>query len=339
MKAVGYTEQLPIENERSLIDLQLPRPEPAGRDLLVRVAAVSLNPRDLKSHATFIATPEKPVVLGYDASGVVEAVGPQVTLFKPGDEVFYAGAFDRQGSNAEYQLVDERIVGHKPRQLDHAAAASVPLVTLTAFEMLFDRLGMPQSAAAGRAPVLLILGGAGGVPSAAIQLARHAGATVIASASREQSAQWVRELGAQHVIDHSKPLAAQINGLGVGQVDFAFSTHTSAEVWAALAEVMAPQGRLGIIDDPEPLDLRLFKAKSISIHWESMFTRSMFQTADMQRQHEILNQIAGLLDAGAIRAMHTAHYGHINATNLRRAHQTVAAGRTIGKIVLEGFEG
>lgn len=338
MKAVGYTEQLPIENERSLIDLQLPKPEPAGRDLLVGIAAVSVNPRDIKSRVSFAATPQQPVVLGYDASGVVEAVGPEVTLFKPGDEVFYAGALDRQGSNAEYQLVDERIVGHKPRQLDHAAAASVPLVTLTAFEMLFDRLGMPESATPEHAPVLLVLGGAGGVPSAAIQLARHAGATVIASASREQSAQWVRDLGAQHMIDHSKPLVAQINGLDVGPVDFAFSTHTSAEVWAALAEVMAPQSRLGIIDDPEPLDLRPFKAKSISIHWESMFTRSMFQTSDMQRQHEILNRIAGLLDGGAIRPMGTAHYGHINAANLRKAHQTIAAGRTIGKIVLQGFE-
>lgn len=337
MKAVGYIEQLPSEQGGLLIDMQLPTPEPGGRDLLVRVAAVSVNPRDVKSRMAFSATPEQPKILGYDASGVVEAVGPKVSLFKPGDEVFYAGALERPGSNAEYQLVDERIVGRKPRQLEHAAAASVPLVTLTAFEMLFERLGLPFSCDPAQPPVVLILGGAGGVPSAAIQLARHAGARVIASASREQSRQWVSELGAQHTVDHHKPLVEQIKDLGVGEVDFAFSTHTTAEVWAALAEVMSPQGRLGIIDDPEPLDLRLFKAKSISIHWESMFTRSMFQTPDMQRQHDILNQIAKLLDAGIMRPMGTAHYGSINAANVYRAHQTIAAGRTVGKIVLEGF--
>lgn len=336
MKAVGYTEQLPIDNDRALIDLELPKLTPTGQDLLVRVQAVSVNPRDIKSRQVFGASVEEPRVLGYDAAGVVEAVGPEVRLFQPGDEVFYAGELQRQGSNAEWQLIDERIVGHKPRNLGPAAAASVPLVMLTAFEMLFDRLGMPQNAT-GSAPTLLVLGGAGGVPSAAIQLARQAGATVIASASREESAQWVREMGAQYVIDHSKPLVSQIVDLNIGLVDFAFSTHTSAGVWAALAEVMAPQGRLGIIDDPEPLDLRVFKAKSISIHWESMFTRSMFQTVDMQRQHEILNRVAELLDEGVIRAMDRTNLGQINAANLRKAHGMIEGGHTIGKIVLEGF--
>ncbi|CEA04864.1 zinc-binding alcohol dehydrogenase [Pseudomonas saudimassiliensis] len=336
MKAVGYTEQLPIDNEQALIDLTLPKPEPTGRDLLVRVQAVSVNPRDIKSRQVFSASPAEPRVLGYDAAGVVEAVGPQVSLFQPGDPVFYAGELQRQGSNAEWQLVDERIVGHRPRSLAPAAAASVPLVMLTAFEMLFDRLGMPQQSTE-RAPTLLVLGGAGGVPSAAIQLARQAGAQVIATASRAESAQWVRDMGAHHVIDHSKPLVAQILELGIGLVDFAFSTHTTAEAWAALAEIMAPQGRLGIIDDPEPVDLRLFKAKSISIHWESMFTRSMFQTADMQRQHEILNRIADLLDQGQLQPLDKQHLGLINAANLRQAHQLIEGGHTIGKIVLEGF--
>lgn len=336
MKAVGYTEQLPIDNHQALIDLELPKPAPTGRDLLVRVQAVSVNPRDTKSRQQFSASVEEPRVLGYDAAGVVESVGSDVTLFQPGDEVFYAGELQRQGSNAEWQLVDERIVGRKPRSVGPAAAASLPLVMLTAFEMLFDRLGMPQGAH-DNPPTVLILGGAGGVPSAAIQLARQAGARVIASASRPESAQWVRDMGAQHVIDHSKPLVSQILDLNIGLIDFAFSTHTTAAAWAALAEVMAPQGRLGIIDDPEPLDLRVFKAKSISIHWESMFTRSMFQTADMQRQHDILNRIAELLDDGAIRAMDSMHLGQINAANLREAHRVIEGGHTVGKIVLEGF--
>lgn len=336
MKAVGYTEQLPIDNEQALIDLTLPKPEPTGRDLLVRVQAVSVNPRDIKSRQVFSASPAEPRVLGYDAAGVVEAVGPEVSLFQPGDPVFYAGELQRQGSNAEWQLVDERIVGHRPRSLAPAAAASVPLVMLTAYEMLFDRLGLPPQPTE-RVPTLLVLGGAGGVPSAAIQLARQAGAQVIASASRAESAQWVRDMGAHHVIDHSKPLVAQILELGIGLVDFAFSTHTTAEAWAALAEIMAPQGRLGIIDDPEPVDLRLFKAKSVSIHWESMFTRSMFQTADMQRQHEILNRVAELLDQGQLQPLDKQHLGPITAANLRQAHRLIEGGHTIGKIVLEGF--
>lgn len=336
MKAVGYTEQLPIDNDQALIDLELPKPAPTGRDLLVKVQAISVNPRDIKSRQVFSASADEPRVLGYDAAGVVEAIGPEVTLFQPGDAVFYAGELQRQGSNAEWQLVDERIVGRQPRSLDPAAAASVPLVMLTAYEMLFDRLGMPQQAT-DNAPTLLVLGGAGGVPSAAIQLARQAGATVIGTASRPESAQWVRDMGAHHVIDHSKPLVAQILDLNIGLIDFAFSTHTSVEAWAALAEIMAPQGRLGIIDDPDPLDLRLFKAKSISIHWESMFTRSMFQTADMQRQHDILNRIAELLDQGELRALDKVHLGQINAANLRQAHQLIEGGHTVGKIVLEGF--
>lgn len=336
MKAVGYFERLPIDNDQALIDLELPKPAPTGRDLLVKVQAISVNPRDIKSRQVFSVSTEEPRVLGYDAAGVVEAVGPEVTLFQPGDEVFYAGELQRQGSNAEWQLVDERIVGHQPRNLDPAAAASVPLVMLTAFEMLFDRLGMPQQAT-DNAPRLLVLGGAGGVPSAAIQLARQAGATVIGTASRPESAQWVRDMGAHHVIDHSKPLVAQLVDLNIGLIDFAFSTHTSVEAWAALAEIMAPQGRLGIIDDPDPVDLRLFKAKSISIHWESMFTRSMFQTADMQRQHDILNRIAELLDRGELRALDKVHLGQINAANLRQAHQLIEGGHAIGKIVLEGF--
>ena len=338
MKAVGYRQSgLPISDPRALEDLELPDPAaPDGRDLLVRVHAVSVNPRDVKSRMAIAATPERPVVPGYDAAGIVEAVGPDARLFRPGDPVFYAGVLDRQGSNAELQLVDERIVGRKPASLAAAAAASLPLTALTAWEMLFDRLEIPRVGAGG---ALLIVGGAGGVPSVAIQLARLlTDVTVIATASRPESTAWVRDLGARHVVDHTRPLAAPVAALpDLPPVRWIFSTHTSRESWAELARIVAPQGRIGLIDDPEPLDLRLVKFKSVSIHWEAMFTRPMFATADMIRQHEILGEIATLVDAGRLRATATQSYGTIRADNLRRAHAAIEAGRVVGKIVLEGF--
>ena len=340
MRAVGYFERgLPIADEYALRDLELPDPPaPMGRDLLVRVQAVSVNPRDAKSRSTVKATPERPVVLGYDASGIVEAVGPEATLFRSGDAVFYAGVLNRQGSNAELQLVDERIVGRKPASLDHAAAASLPLTALTAYEMLFDRLGIPQGQGA-EGDAVLILGGAGGVPSITIQLARALTAlTVVATASRPESERWVRELGAHHVANHSKSLTAEVEALGLSEpLRYVFSTHTDAASWAAVAGFIAPQGRFGLIDDPEPLDLRLMKFKSVSIHWEAMFTRPLFGTPDMIRQHEILTEVAGLVDRGAIRPTATQSLGVINAANLRKAHAAIEAGSVIGKLVLAGF--
>ncbi len=340
MRAVGYFERgLPITDENALRDLELPDPPaPAGRDLLVRIQAVSVNPRDAKSRAVFKATPERPMVLGYDASGVVEAVGPDAALFRPGDEVFYAGVLNRPGSNAELQLVDERIVGRKPASLDHAAAASLPLTALTASEMLFDRLEIAQGQA-GAGHAVLILGGAGGVPSIAIQLARALTAlTVVATASRPESERWVRELGAHHVINHAMPLKAEVEALGLAEpLRYVFSTHTDAKSWADIAGFIAPQGRFGLIDDPEPLDLRLMKLKSVSIHWEAMFTRPMFGTADMVRQHEILTEVAALVDRGAVRPTATQSLGVINAANLRQAHAAIEAGSVIGKLVLAGF--
>ena len=341
MRAVGYIEPgLPITDEEALRDFELPDlPAPSGRDLLVRVHAVSVNPRDVKSRQVFRGTSDKPVILGYDASGVVEAVGPEAALFRPGDPVFYAGALNRLGSNAELQLVDERIVGRKPASLDHATAASLPLTALTAYEMLFDRLGIPRGHAAGAGDAILILGGAGGVPSIAIQLARRlTGLTVVATASQPESERWVRALGAQHVVNHAEPLKAGIEALGLRQaLRYVFSTHTDARSWADIAGVIAPQGRFGLIDDPEPLDLRLMKMKSVSIHWEAMFTRPMFGTDDMVRQHEILTEVAGLVDSGVLRATATRNAGVINAANLRQAHAAIEAGRTVGKIVLAGF--
>jgi zinc-binding alcohol dehydrogenase family protein len=339
MRAVGYRQHgLPISDPRALEDLVLPDPgPPTGRDLLVRVHAVSVNPRDVKSRMVTAASAEAPVVLGYDASGVVEAVGPEARLFRPGDAVFYAGVLNRQGSNAELQLVDERIVGRKPAMLGHSAAASLPLTALTAWEMLFDRLEIPRGGGAGR--TLLIIGGAGGVPSIAIQLARRLTNTaVVATASRPESATWVRELGAGHVVDHSRPLASQVAAVpDLPPVRWIFSTHTDAASWAEMAKIVAPQGRIGLIDDPEPLDLRAVKFKSVSIHWEAMFTRPLFATADMIRQHEILDEVAALVDAGALRATASESFGVINAENLRRAHAALEAGRVVGKIVLEGF--
>ena len=340
MRAVGYFERgLPVTDANALRDLELPDPAPpTGRDLRVRVHAVSVNPRDAKSRATFKATPERPVILGYDASGTVDAAGPEATLFRPGDEVFYAGVLNRQGSNAELQLVDERIVGRKPASLDHAAAASLPLTALTAYEMLFDRLGIAQGQA-GKGDAVMILGGAGGVPSIAIQLARVLTAlTVVASASRPESGRWVRELGAHHVVNHAKPLKAEVEALGLAEpLRYVFSTHTDAQSWADIAGFIAPQGRFGLIDDPEPLDLRLMKLKSVSIHWEAMFTRPMFGTADMIRQHEILTEVAALVDRGAVRPTATQSLGVINAANLRQAHAAIEAGSVVGKLVLAGF--
>jgi NADPH2:quinone reductase len=340
MKAVGYwTKGLATSDPKSLQDIVLPDPKaPARRDLLVRVHAVSVNPRDVKSRFSIESDSEQPVVLGYDASGVVEAVGPEVELFRPGDAVFYAGVLDRQGSNAELQLVDERIVGLKPSAIDYAAAASLPLTSLTAWEMLFDRLQLPLDGGAGEA--LLVIGGAGGVPSMALQFARQLSRVeVVATASRPKSEAWVRSLGAQYVIDHSCPIAEQVERIeNLAPVSRIFSTHTNAKSWAEMAKIISPQGRIGLIDDPEPLDLRLMKFKSVSIHWEAMFTRPMFATADIERQHGILNAVAKLVDDGKIRPPTTTDYGTINAENLRRAHETIETGYMIGKITLSGFE-
>lgn len=341
MKAVGFTRRgLPVTDAQALLDLDLPDPPaPQGRDLLVRVHAVSVNPRDVKSRLAFDASPERPVILGYDASGVVAAAGPEATLFRPGDAVFYAGVLGRQGSNAELQAVDERIVGPKPATLDHAAAAALPLTALTAYEMLFDRLGIAQGPGAARGSAVLIVGGAGGVPSMAIQLLRGlTEATIVATASRPESERWVRDLGAAHVIDHRESLRAGVEALALASpLRCIFSTHTDERTWAEMAAIVAPQGRIGLIDDPPPLDLRLLKMKSVSVHWEAMFTRPMFATEDMIRQHDILRHVAALVDAGTLRPTATRVAGAINAANLRAAHAAIEAGHVVGKIVLAGF--
>lgn len=338
MRAVGFTRSLPIDDPESLIDLTLDRPVPTGRDLLVEVKAVSVNPVDTKVRKRTETTGE-PVVLGYDAAGVVAEVGPDVTLFRPGDEVFYAGSIARPGTNAEFHLVDERIVGRKPTRLGFAAAAALPLTAITAWEMMFDRLGIPRGRD-GRdgGPALLLIGSAGGVGSIAIQLARAlTDVTVIGTASRPETVGWARSLGAHHVIDHTQPMAPQLAAIGHATVPYIFCTTSTDQHFDAIAEVIAPQGRFGLIDDPGPIDVRKLKRKCASLHWELMFTRPLFGTPDMIEQHRLLDAVADLVDAGRIETTATETLGRIDAATLRRAHALIESGRTRGKLVLEGF--
>ncbi len=337
MRAIGYTKSLPIDDPQSLVDLDLPKPEAIGRDLLVEVKAVSVNPVDTKIRQRRADPDGKPQVLGWDASGIVVAIGPDVTGFKVGDDVFYAGAIDRPGTNSEYHLVDERIVGHKPASLDWAQAAALPLTSVTAWETLFDRLDV-RKPVPGAANAILIIGGAGGVGSITIQLARQlTDLTVIATASRDETRGWVEELGAHHVIDHRKPLAAQVEALGLGAPGFVFSTTHTDEHIAETGELLAPQGRLALIDDPKTLDIVPLKQKSISVHWELMYTRSLFQTPDMSEQGKLLDEVARLVDAGTIRTTLAENFGTIDAANLRKAHERIESHTAKGKIVLEGF--
>jgi len=335
MKAVVYTQHgLPIDDPASLQEIELPTPLAGEHDLLVEVRAVSVNPVDTKIRRGVAVT--EPRVLGWDASGIVRAVGSAVTLFKEGDEVFYAGSLVRPGSNSQFQVVDERIVGRKPSSLDFAQSAALPLTSITAWELLFDRLKVEEGGGAGKS--LLVIGAAGGVGSILVQLARRlTGLTVIGTASRDTTRDWVRDLGAHHVIDHTQPLRPQLEALGLAAVDIVISlTHTDQH-YEGIVDVLAPQGQFALIDDPATLDAVPLKRKSISLHWELMFTRSMFETPDMIRQHELLNRVAGMIDAGSLRTTLGEHYGVINAENLRRAHALLESGRAVGKIVLEGF--
>jgi len=336
MRAVGYKRSLPIDQIEALIDLEIDKPAPQKRDLLVQVKAVSVNPVDTKVRKRAEPPGGEAKILGFDATGVVAAVGPDVTLFKAGDEVWYAGSIIRPGTNSEFHLVDERIVGHKPKSLDFAAAAALPLTSITAWEMLFDRFAIAQGGGEGKS--LLIVGGAGGVGSIAIQLARMlTRLTVIATASRPETRDWCKKLGAHHVVDHSKPMGEQLKGIGHRFVDYIFGVTESGQHFDTICDVIAPQGRFGLIDDPKSLDVAKLKGKSASLHWEAMFTRSTFQTADMDAQHRLLNEVATMVDKGTIRTTVAENFGKITAANLRRAHAQVESGTTRGKIVLEGF--
>jgi NADPH:quinone reductase len=359
MKAIGYQRNLPCTDHECLIDGELPEPVAAGRDLLVRVKAVSVNPVDTKVRLNVTPAVGEFKVLGFDAAGVVESVGPGVTLFRPGDEVWYAGSRARSGTNAELHLVDERIVGHKPKRLDFAQAAAMPLTAITAWEALFDRLGvarLPMESVAQNTPwkainrggdaTLLITAAAGGVGSMAVQLARHLTAlTVIATASRPESKAQAERLGAHVVIAHpgrtALPLQASLSqamqAAGLRWARYIFSVSHTHQHFAELCKIIAPQGKICVIDDPDLIDVRLLKARCASLHWEAMFARSGFQTADMAEQGQLLNQVAQLVDGGIVQCTHSQTLGKINAANLRLAHAMVESGTSIGKITLAEF--
>ncbi|WP_322517498.1 zinc-binding alcohol dehydrogenase family protein [Rhodopseudomonas palustris] len=337
MKAVGYSKSLPIDDADALIDVDVAKPEPGPRDLRVAVKAISVNPVDFKVRNRAAPPAGEIKILGYDAAGVVESVGSDVTLFRPGDEVFYAGSIGRSGTNAELHLVDERIVGRKPKTLSFAQAAALPLTSITAWELLFDRLGVrPGKAHDPR--TLLIIGGAGGVGSVLIQLARRLTAlTVVATASRPQTQSWCRDLGADAVIDHSRAMKPQIEALKLPPVALIASLTGTEQHFPALVEILAPQGKVALIDDPATLNPMLLKPKSASLHWEAMFARSSYTTPDMIAQHDLLNEVADLIDAGVLRTTLENSFGAINAANLKRAHALLESGTSVGKIVLEGW--
>lgn len=340
MKAVALTHYLPISDPQSLFDTELPTPLPAAHDLLVRVEAVSVNPVDTKVRAPKPdkTVPEKsPQVLGWDAAGVVEAVGSSVTRFKPGDEVYYAGDITRPGSNSEYQLVDEHIVGHKPHTLSFAEAAAMPLTTITAWEALFDRLHIDRHGAH-HGQSLLIIGGAGGVGSIAIQLARMAGLAVIATASRPETRDWVASMGAHQVVNHREHLPTQLGALNFACVHYIANFNNTDVYWSVMAELIRPQGKIvGIVENTGPIELGLLKSKSAAFVWEFMFTRSMYRTPDMAAQGELLNEATALLDAKKLRTTLTETLTPINAANLRQAHARLESGHSIGKLVLTGW--
>ncbi|WP_141432255.1 zinc-binding alcohol dehydrogenase family protein [Bacillus sp. 03113] len=337
MNAVGLYKYLPISEPESLMDVTIPKPKAEGKDILVKVKAISINPVDTKVRAPKDKKEETPKILGWDASGVVEEVGPNCTLFKPGDEVFYAGSITRPGTYSEYQIVDERIVAKKPQSFNFAEAAALPLTAITAWEGLFDRLAIDfNHKIENENKKILIIGGAGGVGSIAIQLAKLAGLTIIATASREESKKWVKELGADYIINHHQPFLSQIKEYGFDEVDYIFCLNDTDQHWLNMAEVITPQGKIcSIVENSEPLDLNVLKSKSVTFVWEFMFTRSMYQTPDMVKQHELLTQLSQLIDDGKIRTTLKEKLSPINAANLRKAHAMVEEGKMIGKIVLE----
>ncbi|SUU04713.1 zinc-binding alcohol dehydrogenase family protein [Acinetobacter haemolyticus] len=336
MKAVAYQHAGAIASTDSLVSIEIESPVARGHDLLVRVQAISVNPVDTKIRKNVSPESGQWKILGWDAVGIVEAVGEKVSHFKIGDKVWYAGALNRQGSNSELQLVDERIVGHKPKSLNMIEAAALPLTAITAWEMLFDRLQTPKTAP--KNTTILVIGAAGGVGSITIQLLKQlTNLTVIGTASRTETRSWVEQLGADYVLDHRQPLAEQIKQLNLTAPKYVFSTTQTDQHLANIAELIAPQGHFGLIDDPEQLDIKLFKSKSVSVHWEFMFTRSMYQTEDMIKQSELLNQVSQLVDDGRIKTTVSQVLSPINAENLITAHQQIESGSTKGKIVLHGF--
>jgi NADPH:quinone reductase len=338
MKAVGAFQALPVTHVNALADVEVEKPIPGPRDVLVQVQAISVNPIDTKMRMRIQGQQMDPVVLGWDVAGVVESVGTECQWFQPGDEVFYAGANTRPGANSEFHVVDERLVGHKPNRLTHSEAAALPLTGVTAWEALFDRMRIPFDAERNRGKTILVIGAAGGVGSIATQLAKLAGLTVIGTASRPETQRWVNHYGADYLINHYDSLRPQLEELEISQVDYVLCLNNTDAHWNGMADVIAPQGTIcSIVDNRDPLNLALLKPKSVTFVWEFMFTRSANQTDDMVRQHEILEEMSRLVDEGKLRTTLTEVVSPINAENLRKVHAALESGRTIGKIVLEDF--
>ncbi|GAB2853140.1 zinc-binding alcohol dehydrogenase family protein [Actinocorallia aurea] len=334
MRAVAYTRSLPVDDPGCLVDVEQPVPRPGPRDLLVRIEAVAVNPVDAKTRLGDDPG-GVPRILGYDAAGTVVEVGDAVELFAPGDEVYYAGALDRPGANAEYHAVDERLVGRKPATLAWHEAAALPLTSLTAWEGLFERLGLAETGGAG---VLLVTAAAGGVGAMVVQLARRlTGLTVIGTASRKETAEFAREMGAHHVVDHHRPLVPQLRDLAPDGVTHIFGTAGTARNLPAYAEVLRPFGAVVAIDDDTTLELGVLKRKSASFHWELMFTRSLFQTPDRALQGHYLTRVADLVDEGVLRTTARRDLGPLTAASLREAHRLQESGASIGKTTLTGF--
>ena len=335
MKAIGYQKSLPIENELSLQDIELETPTAHGHDILVEVKAVSVNPVDFKVRQAMPAAEGEYKVIGWDATGVVKSVGENVSLFKPGDKVWYAGDITRSGSNAQFQLVDERIVGHMPSSLSYGEAAALPLTSITAWELLFDRLNVAKN---DDSKSILVIGAAGGVGSIMVQLLKQrTKLNIIASASRAETISWLEDLGADTIVNHRNPLSEEFAAKNLSEVDYVVSLNNTEQHLPEIEKVVKPQGQFALIDDPETLNIVPFKNKSVSVHWELMFTRSLFKTDDMQEQHVILNNVATMIDQGQIKTTVGEHLGKINAANLRKAHQHLESQTAKGKVVLEGF--
>ena len=342
MKAIGFYQFLPVEDPDSLVEVEVPTPEPDRRDLLVRVKAVSVNPVDVKVRSRLDAVEKEPKIIGWDAAGVVEGVGSEVSLFKKGDHVFYAGDITRPGCNSQYHVVDERIVGRKPASLSFEQSAAMPLTTITAWEALFDRLGVEKDAtAASGEKSVLVIGGAGGVGSIAIQLAKKvAGCKVIATASRDATAEWCRKFGADEIINHHRSFAEEFKRIAADEVDYILCFNSTEKHIQNMAEVIKPQGKICTIvetKDNQPVNINAFQAKSVGFMWELMFTRSMFKTPDMQAQHNLLDETARLIDDGILKTTMAEDYGPLTAENLRKAHGKIESGSMIGKLVLSGI--
>lgn len=341
MKAIGFKKHLKIDDPESLIDFEMKKPTAKGHDLLVKVNAVSVNPVDIGVRKGGHSVLKTPKAIGWDACGVVEEVGSKVSLFKPGDRVFYAGSFIRSGSDGEYQLVDERIVGHAPETLKDNEAAAMPLTSLTAYEALFEQMDLTwnQENKNNQHKTILIINGAGGVGSVATQLAHLAGLTVIATASRPDSIKWTQDHGADYVVNHREDLVKQVRKLGFKYVDYILELKDLDGHWKEMCELIKPEGHIvSITENHRPINLRLLTKKKAHFSWEWIYTKSYYQTDDMITQHDILDKIAQMLDSGKLRCTMTKSLTPLNATNLRKAHKLVESGHMTGKVVVSDWE-